>query len=80
MKKKKDGIINLKRLKITGKIRNGNYKDLKIIDIKTGKKLNDNLKGFTLVFRAGELPTVSLEYNADRLEFDIEIEENNNEE
>ena len=67
--------LNLSKFKIKGKVINGRYEKLKIIDLNTKEEIK-NAKGITIRFRVGQMPTVAIEYNSDNVELDIEVEEN----
>lgn len=72
MKKKKNMAV-MKRFKVKGKVINGNYKDLKIIDMETGTEL-PYVKSVTISLAVGEMASVNVEYHTKDLELDIEAE------
>ncbi len=65
----------MKNIKIKGKVINRNYKDLTIIDTDSGEILNENAKGIMISFEVNKMPRVVIEYNVNKLELDIEIED-----
>ncbi len=66
--------MEMKNFKIKGTVVNGNYRDLKIIDKETGKKL-PYVKSVTLSLSVGNMATVNVEYYTKELELDIEASE-----
>jgi len=70
--------MEMKKFKIKGKVINGNYNDLKLIDMETGKEL-PYVKSVTISLAVGMMATVNVEYHTDELELDIEVEDTHGE-